>query len=279
MKNKLFWLVIALLVIATIFSFVNNRNIENGEFKPLELNVGDEFSYIDYDNKMYVLNYLMEDVNGNGKKDMIIAIGEKENIENIKATNIDIVVYEPVEDKFYNLNLKKFNGEMTRIETCELNGDGIQDIIIRASEENGNINMRIIAWNKEKFEEIFKAKDNKGIIFTGQFMDGFKVYLKCSKYNKELNLNLQDRKENYVTNGFFDESGRLLKTDTKITTSGFFNIEFVQLDGYYGIQTVQRVIGFDSDDLLDELIVIWKFENGKWNVKEAKGNNLGNLLY
>lgn len=279
MKSKLFWLVIALLVIAIIFSVVNNKNIENGEFKPLELNVGDEFSYIDYGNTMYVLNYMMEDTTGDGKKDMIIVIGEKGAVEDINAINMDIVVFEPVAEKFYNLKLKKFNGEMPRIETSELNGDGVQDIVLKAVDENGNILMRIASWNGEGFNEIFKAKDNKGIVFTGEFMDGFKVYLKCTKYNKEMNMDLLDRKENYVTNGFFDESGRLLKGGTKVSTSGFASVEFVQLDGYNGIQTVQRVIGFDSDDLLDELTVIWKYENGKWSVKEAKGNVVGNLLY
>lgn len=279
MKIKLFWLILALIVIAVIFSIVNNGSIENGEFKPLELNVGDEFSYIDYDNKMYVLNYMMEDVTGDGKKDMILVIGEKTNIEDIRSNNMDIVIFEPVGEMFYNLKLKKFNGEMPRLNSYELNGDGIQDIILVANDEIGNINMRIISWKENKFEEIFKSKDNRGITFTGEFVDGFKVYLKCLKYNKELNMDLKDRKENYVTNGFFDESGRLLKNDIKVTTSSFVNVEFVQLDEYYGIQTVQRIIGFNNDDLLDELTVIWKFENGKWCVKEAKGNNVGNLLY
>ena len=92
-------------------------------------------------------------------------------------------------------------------------------------------------------------------------------------------MDLKDRKENYVSNGFYDESGRILKDDNKITTSGFCRIDFVQLDGYFGIQTIQRIIGFNSDDLLDEVTVIWKYEDGKWMVKEAKGNNVGNLLY
>ena len=56
-------------------------------------------------------------------------------------------------------------------------------------------------------------------------------------------------------------------------------MELVQLDGYYGLQTTQRMIGFNSEDLLDEITVIWKYENGKWTIKEAKGNHIGNILY
>ena len=53
----------------------------------------------------------------------------------------------------------------------------------------------------------------------------------------------------------------------------------MQLNEYYGIQTVQKIVGFNNDDLLDEITSVWKYENGKWNVKEAKGSVVGNLLY
>lgn len=279
MKNKFFWLVLALCIIAFIFSFVSKNTNDAIDFKPLEINVGDEFSYVDYGSNMYVLNYSMEDVNGDGTKDMVIAIGEKDDIENTSSKNMQIVLYEPNSETFYSTKLKKFDGEMPRIMTYELNGNENKEIVLVATAENGDTVMRIVSLQDEKLEEIFKARDNKGIIFTGNFIDGFKAYLKCNKYKKEVNLDLADRKENYVTHGFFDESGRILKDDAKITTSGFTGVDFVQLDGFYGILTKQKVIGFDNEDLLDEITVIWKYENGKWCVKEAKGNKIGNLLY
>ncbi len=279
MKGKLVWLVIIFIIIAIIFSIVGNKSVEVEDFKPLEINVGDEFTYIDYGTTMYVLNYLMEDVTGDNTKDMIIAIGEKDSIDSVSAKNIDAVIYEPNENKFYNLKLKKFDGEAPKIDLYDLTGDGILDIALMVNDENGNIMIRVISKQNNEFKEILKSRDNKGIVFTGNFVDGFKVYLKCSKYNKEVNLDLQDRKQNYITKLFFDDAGRLLKSDAKVTTTSFCKIEFVQLDGYYGIQTSQRIIGFDKDDLLDEITVIWKYENGKWNVKEAKGNLVGNLLY
>ena len=280
MKGKLAWIVIVFIIIAIIFSIVdNNKDTVTKEFKPLEINVGDEFTYIDYENTMYVLNYSMEDVTGDNTKDMIIMIGEKESIESTNAKNIDVVIYEPNENKFYNLKLKKYDGNTPRIDLYDLTGDNILDIVLSVNDDKNNILIRIVSIQNNEFKEIFKERDNKGIVFSGNFIDGFKAYLKCSKYNKEINLDLQDRKQNYITNLFFDEAGRLLRTDVKISTTSFCKIEFVQLDGYYGLQTSQRIVGFDSDDLLDEINVIWKYENGKWNVKEAKGNVVGNLLY
>ena len=138
MKGKLIWLIIALAIIATIFSVADKKSIDGGDFKPLELNVGEEFTYIDYGEKMYVLNYLIQDVTGDNTKDMIILIGQKENVEEPKAINIDVVIYEPNESKFYNMKLKKFEGEMPKIEIVDLTGDGILDIVLKVEDENGN---------------------------------------------------------------------------------------------------------------------------------------------
>lgn len=279
MKSKFFWLVLALCIIAFIFSFVSKNTNEADEFKPLEVDIGDKFSYVDYGNDMYVLNYLMEDVDGDGTKDMIIAIGEKETLEDTFSQNMQIVLYEPNTETFYSTKLKKFDGELPKIMLYELDGNSNKEIVLLANNESGNIVMRIVTWQGEKLEEIFKARDNKGVIVAGNFVDGFKVYLKCNKYKKEINLDLVDRKENYVAYGFFDESGRILKDDAKVTTSGFTSVDFVQLDGFYGVQTKQKIVGFNDDDLLDEVVAIWKYENGKWAVKEAKGSKIGNLLY
>lgn len=278
MNGKLFWLIIALIIIAVIFSVVGNNGESAEDFKPLELEVGDVFTYIDYSDTMYVLNYAMVDVTGDEVKDMIIMVGEKESVDAVSAMNIDVVIYDPSEEKFYNLNLKKYNGESPRIETYDMTGNGILDIILTVNTYNG-AEVRIVSMQNMEFKEIFKAKDNKGITFTGNFLDGFKAYVKSAKYGKEVNLNVEDRKVNYVSKGYYDESGRLLKENVKISTSGFSSVEIVQLDGYFGLQTTQRILGFDEDDLLEEIVSIWKYEDGKWKLKEAKGNKIGNLLY
>jgi len=279
MKNKLFWLILILVICAIIFSFVKGPTEETVEFKPLELNVGDVFHYIDDETNMIVLNYMIEDVTGDGTTDMVIVIGEKESVDSLLANNMDIVVYEPNEQKFYQANLKNMNGEMPKLECYELTGDDYLDIILLANGQNGEILVRGISYQNGDFKEILKAKDNKGIVFNGQFLDGFKANVKNAKFSKEVTFDLSDRKENYVTNGFYDESGRLLKADNKVTSSNFVKVEFVQLDGYAGIQTIQKIVGFNPDDLLDEITVIWKYENGKWVVKEAKGTVMGNILF
>ena len=263
---------------ALIFSFTNHSTKEEVDFKPLELDVGEEFTALEYPSKMYVLNYTMKDVTGDGINDMVLAIGEKEKIDDIEANNIDVVIYEPNEKIFLTSQLKNMNGRMPKIETYDVTGDGVLDILLLMEQDKINV-VRGIQIENGKAVEILKEKDNKGIIISGQFLDGFQAKVKSSKYNKETVLTLMNRKENYVENGFYDTSGRMLKKDVTIRTTPFVHIEMVQLDGYYGIQTTQRLLGFNEEDLLDEITVIWKYENKKWVAKEARGNVIGNILY
>lgn len=279
MKNKLFWLILVLTVLAILFSIIKGPEEGSKEFKPLEMNVGDTFDYLEYPNTMYVLNYMIQDITGDGTTDMVMAIGEKERVDALLAENMDLVVYEPNGDRFYQLKLKNMKGEMPKLQTCELTGDTLPEVVLMANGENDSLQVRIGSFQNGVWQEIFKAKDNKGIVFQGEFLDGFKAHLKNTKLAKDVTIDVKDRKENYVTSGFYDESGRLLQKDAKITTTPFTSWEFVELNDYYGIQTRQRIIGFNAEDLLDELTVIWKYEDGKWQVKEAKGMGMGNLLY
>ena len=93
MKSKLFWLIFILIICAILFSIIKGPQEETLDFKPLELNVGDEFTAVEYPNKMYVLNYIIKDVTGDGTNDMIIAIGEKEKVEELQANHIDLFLF------------------------------------------------------------------------------------------------------------------------------------------------------------------------------------------
>ena len=91
MKMKTIWFAVILIIVATIFINLNfNDNTE--EFKPLELNVGDVFSFLDYKNTMYVINYGVGDVTGDNQNDMVILVGEKEDVGNNFSKNMDTVM-------------------------------------------------------------------------------------------------------------------------------------------------------------------------------------------
>lgn len=279
MKLKLVWIVLILIAFIAIFNSVSNNN-DGKTFKPLELEIGDEFVDIIYDKPMFVLNYTIGDVTADGEHDMVIAIGEKIEMSELFANNIDLVIYDTNNKKFIKCGIKKCSGKLPQMLLKDINGDSKNDIVLVCENEDMTRSIRVITIGGDECKEIFKTRDNKGIVFTGSFQDGFKAIVLARKIKFEKTIELNDKKENYVASGFYDEDGRVLKDELKITTSSFTDVELVEFgEGQYGIRTVQRINGFDELDILDQIVAIWKYENGTWNIKEAYGEKLGNLLY
>lgn len=277
MKIKTIFFVVILIFVTTLIinlTFDNNKE----EFKPLELNVGDTFEELNYKNTMYVLNYMIEDVTGDNEKDMVILIGEKDENE-MKYKNIDVVVYDTINKNFLNAGLKNLKGELPKLFLGDLTGDNISDIIMTIDTENKVKEVRVVSLKNDSLKEIFGAKENKGINFVGDMIDGIKAHVKCNKLNKELYIDLSDIKSELIKNQKVDESGKIIHNNKKIATSGFTSVELVNLNNQNGIQTKQIIYAFDGTEIVDEITVIWKFEEGKWQVKEAKGARVGNLIY
>ncbi len=277
MRIKTIWFVVILLLVATIiinFSF----DKEEKEFKPLELNVGDEFTGINYPNAMIVLNYAISDVTGDGEKDMIIVIGEKGE-DSIIANKVDIVVYDTTKKSFYKAGLKNFSGKNPKILLSDLTANGVDDILVILENEDNTQTIRVISMNKDALKEIFTARDNRGLVFVGEMIDGIKAHLRCGKISKEMYVDLSDKKQDYLQTKKVDESGKIICENKKIMTTGFTNVELVTINEQKGIQTTQRICAFEEKEIIDELTVIWKYEDGKWQMKEAKGIKVGNLMF
>ena len=278
MKMKTIWFVVILILVSTIFINLNFNNNEE-EFKPLELNVGDVFNNVEYKNTMYVINYGIGDVTGDNESDMIILVGEKEDVSSNFSKNVDLVIYDTKNKTFSNANIKKLEGSLAKIILSDLTNDNINDIIISLEKENKEKDVRILTSNDNSLKEIFGVKDNKGINFVGEVIDGVKAHVKCTKLNKELYLDLADKKEDLKNKKYIDESGKVICENKKIKTSSFLSIEQIKINDENAIQTTQIITAFDTNEIIDEITAIWKYENGKWQIKEAKGTKMGNLIY
>ena len=277
-KKKIVLIMISIAIIAFAFSFIHDK--EEVVESPINIEVGQEFTSIEYAQTKYVLNYKISDLNGDGVNDVVIFVGEKESPSAEEVRNADVVFYEGALQKYSNADLKKFDGTMPRIELADLTGDSLSDIVVSLTDDGGAKNVRVITLENETLKEIFKAKDNRYIAFTGSFMDGFKVNLNNKKLNVNKELDLSNNTTSLIESGTFDNSGKYLPSEnSKIKTTGFVELEFVQLTGSMGLKTKQRIITSDGKIILDEISIIWKYEDGKWQIKEAVSVKLGNLLY
>lgn len=277
-KKKIFLVLVSVAVIAFAFSLLNNE--EKVAESPINIEVGQKFTGIEYSKTKYVVNYKIADLNGDLVNDVVIFVGEKESVDSINVTNSDIVFYDGAIQKYINVNLKKFDGNTPRLELADFTGDGIKDVVAVLNDINDDKNLRIITLIEGELKEIFKAKDNKYIKFNGDFVDGFKVCINNRKLNISKELDLKDNSSNLIENGIFDKSGKFLNLKSaEINTTGFIEFECVQLSGSMGLKTKQRIVTKDNKNIIDEITIIWKCEDGRWQIKEAIGIKLGNLLY
>lgn len=279
-RRKIILMIVAIILIAFAFSFLNSEPevVES----PIDIEIGKTFSAIEYLKEMYILNYKIADLTGDSVNDVVILIGEKESPEKMDAKNMDIVLYDGALQKYSNANLKKLEGTSVRLELTDLTGDTLSDIIVivETGEKTGDKMIRVVTLEQQKLKEIWKAKDNLFIRFTGSFVDGFKVNLVNRKLNVNKELDLKNASNSWVEKGVFEQSGKCIANDNlKIKTTSFIEIEFVQLTGSMGIKTKQRVVTSDNKNIIEEINLIWKYEEGKWQIKEAVGVKLGNLLY
>lgn len=275
MKNKLIWVAVAILILFAIALkvFVKDDVITQ---KPLDIEIGDEFTVFEGKEKKYVINYAIADITGDGINDMAIAIGEKEVLESTEAENISLVVYDSSNTQYSKLDLKKFNGESFRIELADFTGDGVNDIMIVGVDDDDYV-ARIVTLSDNQLVEIFKSKDNKGLRFTCELLDGFKVNIVNRKYN--INNTIELDKTFWTNASVYEESGKLIVKDERPQTTGFTSIELVQLSDAMGIKTTQRIIFGDKLNIIDEITCIFKYQDGKWQLKEATSIKMGNLLY
>lgn len=278
MRTKIVWIIVFLIFLFSVaLNLITNKDVE--VVKPVDINVGDEFTSISYPKTMYVLNYVIGDITGDNVNDMVIVVGNKNSVDDKIATDIDVVVYDSSSSNYYKAGLKKYSGELASINLADFVISAKYDVLVSVKDESNYYNVRIVSFDNGEFKEIFRQKNNLGVTFSGNFLDGFKASVKCRKLNIENVLDLSNRKDNYILTGLYDDSGKLLKSDVKIYTGAFTNVEIVQLTGSKGLKTTQRIVGVDGLDIIDEIVVIWKLEDGKWQMKEAIGNKQGNLLY
>lgn len=267
MKKKFVFITLLVIAVVLVFNFWGESNdMEN--FEPLEIEVGKTFNYLNYGNDVFVLNYEIFDINADGEQDIILVIGEKTEIQDYYK-NIDIVVYNKLSETFVVGKLKNFQGSQPKIYLNDVDGDGLNDVLIITNLENMSNDMRIISIKNGEAKEIFKEKNLKCLDVTGEILDGFKANVNLKKLNQNYEIDLSENKQNYITSGFYEENGKLKTDKTKITSAGIYNIEFVKVDDKYGIKFTERIKGFDNLDIIDQINVILKYENGTWSFIEV----------
>lgn len=224
--------------------------------------------------EIYLIDEKSADVTGDGIKDNIWLIGRKAKRDSAFAQDLFILVQNGKTEKIVAKYLENLAGYDTKLFVGDFTGDRVKDIMVTApTEENsiGKAEYRIITWKNNKPVIIFGEKENTGVDFTLEYLDGFKVQLDNQYFKKPMTLNLNYNKNAYIKKGIYNSKGILLK-EVEGSVLPFSELKPVDLDedGIYELQGQQRIVGALGTDTLAQVKSIWKFTSGEFKVRKIQ---------
>lgn len=99
----------------------------------------------------------------------------------------------------------------------------------------------------------------------GEFVKNFQVELNMHPNKKPMQINIKDKKDDYVQEEIYDENGKLLKKQQiNISPITFMEPILISETKGYGLKSYQSVKGTNQNDLFGEIVTLWYYKNDKW---------------
>lgn len=221
----------------------------------------------------YIIDSAMADVTGDGVSDTIYLVGHKDKSSDKFVDNMSLVIRDGAAHDLKTVDLNGFSGYEGKIFVGDFTGDKVSDIMISApTGGSGGIEGHIIVnYNLPEPAIIFDQKNNRGAVFTGNFVDDYKAQLTNENTGRSIVLDLENKKDFYVQSAIYDKNGKLLKS-VKPISYPFTILEPMDMDndGVYELRGIQRIIGVYGADGIGNIYSRWKYEDGEWKIKRIE---------
>lgn len=221
----------------------------------------------------YIIDQKIADVTGDQSEDQIYLIGHKSSKEAIYADHLTLLVEDGATKKIITADLENLGGYQGKLFTGDFTGNKIADVMVSVPTggSGGMVDHRILSFQNGQPVMIFNQENNRGIPLTGEFIDGFKAQLGNEEYGIHTMIDLQSKKELYMTSKIYDGDGKVLK-DVKPISYPLSSLEPVDLDrnGVYELRGIQRIIGAYGADGIGHVYSDWKYENNKWALQHIE---------
>lgn len=219
-------------------------------------------------------NYVMEmnegDLNGDSINDQVLIIGQKEAPEDIYHSKVHILVKDG-KTKSYKV-AKAGGGYDSEVFIGDFDGDHIDDIAtsLNTGGSGGTVENTIVSFAKEEPIYLLNPEEShKVVTFEGQYMDNFKAEITIKEIDKKIVLNLEAKKDMYIENKVYDESGKLLQ-EVKPWADGAKTLRAVDLngDGTLEVISATSISGTSHADRISNIDFTMQYIDGNWQVKE-----------
>jgi len=227
----------------------------------------------------YVADVKQIDVNNDKIKDYVILTGVKQAKNDLFYDKLSLLVQDGKTKKVAKTTIGKNGyGYMPELFMGDFNGDKRPDTLISAPTggSGGIIQYALYSLNGKAPKALFNMdKFNEGIDVTGTFTKGFMASLKSKDLNMSFDLDLSNRKNDYIEANVFDKDGNVPNDKEmayELGAYGYSMMTPVDMDknGVYELQGVQRIVGFCNADTLGYINSTWKYADGAMQLDKSK---------
>jgi hypothetical protein len=219
-----------------------------------------------------VLDQQTGDVTGDGKPDGFFLVGRKPDANSKFADDLTIVIKDGASQNTITMKLPNIGGYDSKIFVGDFSGDKVSDVFVKipTGGSGGIIEHRIVTFIGEP-QIIFGAQENKGIVITGRFVEGFKAELAEDVTKRKVTVDLANKRDRYVKANVYDTNGVVLR-EQNIQASSLGLLEPIDIDGdgVYEIKGQQRVPGIANADTVANIYSLLKYQDGKWIAKQIE---------
>jgi len=274
---KRIWLQkIAFLLFSSLVCFATPYAVQ-AQVKPPAFEIGQKFQAegLNFPANTYIVDVQQGDVTGDAANDTVLLVGQKENPNDTRYSQLNVVVRDGKTGKFSALNDQQTKGYLSGYEPKLFLGDFIGDklkdtMVTVATGGSGGVYSHLIAtWKNNKPAVIFGEKENQGVKIKGKFLDGFKAELTSETLQKTFIVDVSAFKKSYVEGKIYSPSGKYIYQDSseyQIFSDPFSSLIPVDNDndGVYELAGEQYVWGPAHIYGVTDVDSIWKYQRGKW---------------
>ncbi|MEW9699349.1 hypothetical protein [Paenibacillus sp. SI8] len=205
------------------------------------------------------------DVTGDGKPDNVALFGTKQDNASPYFTKLFIVVSGPSQTQVV---IPLEGGYNPQLGFCDVNGDRVPEIYVSAETGgSGGLSYYYLYTLKNNVPTAIPLPDPLHVQAT--FKNNYVVKLKIGETGKSYKIDIKDKKADYDRFGVY-KNGRLIKPIiVDVNPYGLLQPIDTNGDGVCELKGIQRITGIANADTIGYVTSLWKWENGKWVLRES----------
>lgn len=207
-----------------------------------------------------------EDVTGDGQKEVIELKGVLFSEDTNYYRDIWADISSPHDGEW---KISYGGGYEPEIQFVDVTHDDVNDLLYQSATggSGGLYNYQLHTLRRGNLSKIPLPEQPH---VRGEFQENFQVKLHIFPNHPPIPLNVEDRKEDYIRLGIYNEEGRLLeKTQVMVDPIAFFEPVLISESKGYGLKSYRQISGAYHADQLGTIETLWYYEDDEWIILQT----------